>query len=161
MSQDNIKITKKTFSNASLLPEIANILNEGHTVTLQLRGYSMRPFLEDNRDKALLKKTDNIKVGDAVLAEVLPQKFVLHRIVKIDNEAITLRGDGNLSDEHCFRKDILGKAIGFYRKGKSKVDSTDAIKWKAYSFLWMALYPIRRYLLAFYRRIWIKLFGII
>lgn len=150
---------KKTFSNALLLPEIANILKEGHTVTLTLRGNSMRPFLEDNRDKALLKKTDCIKVGDAVLAEILPHKFVLHRIVKINNDAITLRGDGNLSDEHCLRSDILGKAIGFYRKGNKRVDSTDGTKWKVYSFVWMRLYPIRRYLLAFYRKIWIKLFG--
>lgn len=159
MSKDNIETIKKTFSNAVLLPEIANILKEGHTVTLILRGYSMRPFLEDNRDKALLKKTDCIKVGDAVLAEILPHKFVLHRIVKINNDAITLRGDGNLSDEHCLRSDILGKAIGFYRKGNKRVDSTDGTKWKVYSFVWMRLYPIRRYLLAFYRRIWIKLFG--
>ena len=149
MQQDDIETIKKTFSNASLLPEIANILREGHTVTLLLRGYSMRPFLEDNRDKALLKKTDYIKVGDAVLAEILPHKFVLHRIVKIDNNAITLRGD------------ILGTAIGFYRKGSNRIDRTDGMKWKIYSFIWMNLYPIRRYLLAFYRRIWIRLFGIV
>ena len=159
MSQDNIEITRKTFSNAALLPEIANILREGHTVTLTLRGYSMRPFLEDNRDKALLKKKENIKVGDAVLAEILPQKYVLHRIVKINNKEITLRGDGNLSDEHCLRSEILGTAIGFYRKGRKIIDRTDGIKWKTYSYIWMTLYPIRRYLLAFYRRIWIKIFG--
>ena len=161
MQQDDIETIKKTFSNASLLPEIANILREGHTVTLILRGYSMRPFLEDNRDKALLKKTDYIKVGDAVLAEILPHKFVLHRIVKIDNNAITLRGDGNLSNENCLKADILGTAIGFYRKGSNRIDRTDGMKWKIYSFIWMNLYPIRRYLLAFYRRIWIRLFGIV
>ena len=66
MSQDNSETIKKTFSNASLLPEIANILRDGHTVTLTLRGYSMRPFLEDNRDKALLKKQDDVKIGDVV-----------------------------------------------------------------------------------------------
>ena len=161
MSQSDLGTIKKTFSNASLLPEIANILREGHTVTLLLRGYSMRPFLEDNRDKALLKKTDCINVGDAVLAEILPHKFVLHRIVKIDNDAITLRGDGNLNDEHCHKSDILGKAIGFYRKGRNRIDRTDGMKWKVYSFIWTNLYPIRRYLLAFYKKIWIKLFGII
>ena len=111
MSQDNSETIKKTFSNASLLPEIANILRDGHTVTLTLRGYSMRPFLEDNRDKALLKKQDDVKIGDAVLAEILPHKFVLHRIVKINNDNITLRGDGNIGNEHCHRSDILGTAI--------------------------------------------------
>ena len=43
---------QKTFSNAQLLPEVVKMLNEGHTVTLPLKGYSMRPFLENGRDKA-------------------------------------------------------------------------------------------------------------
>ena len=58
------------FSNQTLLPEVIRLLNEGHTVTLRLRGYSMRPFLEDNRDKALLRKTSNPHIGDPVLAEI-------------------------------------------------------------------------------------------
>ena len=70
--QDNhsIKTVEIQFANAQLLPEIVKLLEEGHTVTLLLRGYSMRPFLEDNRDKALLTKVKDIKVGDAVLAEI-------------------------------------------------------------------------------------------
>ncbi len=38
------------------------------------------------------------------------------------------------------------------------MDRTDGWKWKTYSWVWMRLRPIRRYLLAFYRRIWLKLF---
>jgi len=53
-SQKSIKQVQ--FSNAILLPEVVKMLDEGHTVTLLLKGYSMRPFLEDNRDKALLTK---------------------------------------------------------------------------------------------------------
>jgi len=145
------------FTNAMLLPEIVKMLNEGHTVTLQLRGYSMRPFLEDNRDKALLTKPTCPKVGDPVLAEIAPKHFVLHRIIAIDGDQVTLRGDGNLTDEHCTIDDVEGAVIGFYRKGRTALDRTDGWKWRTYSFIWMNLYPIRRYLLAFYRRIWIKL----
>ena len=70
MSQGNIKITELQLSNDKLLPEVVRLLNEGHTVTLRLRGYSMRPFLEDGRDKALLTKPSVVKVGDPVLAEI-------------------------------------------------------------------------------------------
>lgn len=49
--------------NAILIPEIIRLLDEGHTVTLRLRGYSMRPFLEDDRDVALLVKAGTVKVG--------------------------------------------------------------------------------------------------
>ena len=87
-------------ANEVFLPQVVALLHEGHTATLPLRGRSMRPFLEDGRDKALLQLTDEPRVGDAVLAEISPGHFVLHRIIKIENGKVTLRGDGNLSNEH-------------------------------------------------------------
>ena len=133
--------------NEVFLPQVVAMLQEGHTVTLPLRGRSMRPFLEDGRDKALLKTVDNPQVGDAVLAEISKGHFVLHRIIRIDGNAVTLRGDGNLGDEHCTLSDVRAKAIGFYRKGRSNLDSTDGRKWRIYSWWWTRFYPIRRYLL--------------
>ena len=134
-------------ANEVFLPQVVALLHEGHTATLPLRGRSMRPFLEDGRDKALLQLTDHPRVGDAVLAEISPGHFVLHRIIRIENGAVTLRGDGNLSDEHCRVEDIRAKAIGFYRKGRTKLDRTDGRKWRIYSWWWTRLYPLRRYLL--------------
>lgn len=147
------------FANAVLIPEIIKLIDDGHTVTLRLKGFSMRPFLEDGRDKALLTKPVSPKVGDPVLAEITPLHFVLHRIINIDGEKVTLRGDGNLRNEECALADIKGAVIGFYRKGREKLDRTDGKKWKIYSWFWTRLFPIRRYLLAFYRRIWIRFFG--
>ena len=153
MSKTTLTTSEIQFANAEFLPEVVKILNEGHTVTLRLRGYSMRPFLENDRDKALLVKPSTIKVGDPVLAEISPNHFVLHRIDRIDGDNITLRGDGNLKVEHCKKENIVGAVIGFYRKGRKDMDTTDCRKWKLYSF------PVRRYLLGFYRRIWIPIFG--
>lgn len=132
---------------------------KGHTVTLRLRGMSMRPFLEDNRDKVLMKKATDPHVGDPVLAEITPGHYVLHRIIDIKNNYVTLRGDGNISTEHCHLNDVKGAIIGFYRKEKTKMDKTDGWKWKIYSSIWTRLFPLRRYLLAFYKRVWIPIFG--
>ena len=153
-----LKITTKQMANAVLLPEVIRMLEEGHTVTLPLRGFSMRPFLEDGRDKALLKKPESINVGDPVLAETGPRHYVLHRIISIEGDHVTLRGDGNIGVEHCRLQDVKATAIGFFRKGRDKADMTDSRKWRVYSWWWTRLFPIRRYLLAFYRRIWLKLF---
>ncbi len=158
MQQSHIKVREIKLSNAEFLPEIVKLLDEGHTVTLRLRGFSMRPFLEDNRDKALMTKATNPKVGDPVLAEIEPKHFVLHRIVRIDGDQVTLRGDGNLGCEYCTLADVKASIIGFYRKGRTTLDRTDGWKWRTYSFIWTRLYPIRRYLLAFYRRVWLRLF---
>ena len=139
----------KVMENAVLLPFIVSELesNPGKTITLPLRGRSMRPFLEDGRDKALLTVATNVQVGDAVLAEISPRHYVLHRIVCIDGDQVTLRGDGNLSDEHCTLGDVKATALGFFRKGRTKLDSTQGRKWRIYSWWWPRLYPIRRYLL--------------
>ncbi len=147
--------------NAVLIPEIIKYLEQGHTVTLPLKGFSMRPFLESNRDLALLTQPKNVNVGDPVLAEISPKHFVLHRIIAIHENQVTLLGDGNLTTEHCLTTDIKASVEGFYRKGRKKMDRTDGLKWKSYSFLWMKLRPLRRWLLAFYRRIWIPVFGAI
>ena len=158
MQQNHIHKTEVRFNNSEFLPEVVKMLNERHTVTLRLRGFSMRPFLEDGRDKALLTKPVTIKKGDAVLAEVTPGHYVLHRIISIKGENVVLRGDGNIGVERCSLADIKGFAIGFYRKGRTKLDRTNGLKWSVYSLVWTTLFPLRRYLLAFYRRIWLKMF---
>ena len=148
MPQSDSEIKIIQMRNDVLLPFVVEQLKAGHTATLPLRGRSMRPFLEDGRDKALLQAVDHPHVGDAVLAELSPGHFVLHRIIGIDGQTVTLRGDGNLNkDPSCTLADIRAKAIGFYRKGRNTLDSTDGRKWRIYSWWWTRLFPIRRYLL--------------
>lgn len=120
----------------------------------------MRPFLEDKRDKALLKKSDSIKIDDVVLAEINKGQYVLHRVIKMDENFILLRGDGNIQTELCRINDIKGCAVGFYRKGRSALERTDGIKWQLYSFIWNKLFPIRRYLLYGYRKLWLRIFPV-
>lgn len=146
-------ITSKQFCNAQLIPHFVEMLNEGHTVTFKLRGFSMRPFLEDGRDNVILSKPTVVHQGDAVLAEIRPGTYVLHRIVNIDGDKVTLRGDGNLGIEQCTLADIRGIAIAFYRKGRSKPDYTSGRKWRIYSAIWTRLLPLRRYLLFIYRKV--------
>lgn len=153
MPQGNIKVTGIQFANDRLLPEIVKMLDDGHTVTLRLKGNSMRPFLEDGRDKALLTKPGNVSVGDPVLALTAPGHYVLHRIISIKDGRVILRGDGNLNTEACRLDDIKGAVIGFYRKGSKTLDRTDGLKWRVYSFFWTRLLPLRRYLLYVYRHL--------
>lgn len=156
MSQNDITIKSSILNNKQFLPEVIKLINEGHTVTILLRGYSMRPFLESDRDKAVLGFPHRVRRGDAVLAEFPGKVFVLHRIVKIDGNNVTLMGDGNLSVERCRIDDIKAVVQGFYRKGRTTLDSTNGIKWKIYSFIWMRLVPIRRYLLYIHRKVFLK-----
>lgn len=157
MQQGNSAIREIQFPNEKFLPEVIKLLDEGHTATIRLRGFSMRPFLEDNRDKALLTKAVSYNVGDPVLAEISKGHFVLHRIISIDkqNDIVTLRGDGNIANETCRQADVKATIIGFYRKGRNKIDLVSGRKWRTYSAIWTRLYPIRRYLLFIYRHVFL------
>lgn len=133
--------------NELLFPEVIRYLEMGKTVTIPLKGNSMRPFLCHQRDNALLCRCDKPCVGNPVLAEVTPNKYVLHRIVAINGDHVTLRGDGNLGVEYCRLADVKALAYGFLRKGRTTPDLISHRKWRVYSWLWMRLLPVRRPLL--------------
>ena len=133
--------------NRVLFPIIIEELNNGHTATIVLKGNSMRPFLCHMRDKALLTLPGDFKVGDPVLAENFPGHYVLHRVVDIQGETVTLRGDGNIATETCRRSDVKALAVAFYRKGRQKPDLITSRKWRIYSYVWMHTLPIRVHLL--------------
>lgn len=131
----------------SSLDVIAALLREGGNVKIKVRGNSMRPYLIHERDYAVLRKLDSVREGDSVLAEISPSHYVLHRLVGIDGDKVTLRGDGNIVTEHCRIEDICGTVVGFYRKGSSKMETLDSLRYRFYSFFWMHTVPLRRYLL--------------
>lgn len=147
--------------NEILIPEIRKLINEGHTTTFRVRGFSMRLFLEDRRDKVILGPCSSVKVGDVILAEISKDHYVLHRIIRKQGNSLTLKGDGNVrGTESCTTENIVGIALGFYRKGRTVPDMVTGKKWRLYSKVWLAFTPFRRYLLAFHNQIWLKLFPV-
>src|SRR5574344_2977691 len=79
--------TMESNGNA-IITLVEKYVNVGKTVTLPLCGFSMRPFLEDNRDRALLSAPpETLRIGDVILARLgRRNKFVLHRITGIDGD---------------------------------------------------------------------------
>ncbi|MEE1288354.1 MAG: hypothetical protein UHK44_07130 [Bacteroidaceae bacterium] len=145
--------------NDILLGAARDAIREGNTATIAVKGWSMRPFLEHQRDKVLLDNPQGAKVGDAVLAEILPGNYVLHRIINIiphltDDifDEITLMGDGNIrGTEQCLRKDICGIVTHYVRPNRT-IPANDP-KLVRRIRLWRKLLPIRRYLLFIYKSI--------
>lgn len=106
---DEMEVRRMEVPNAVLLGQVKEAIREGHTATINVKGYSMRPFLEHCRDKVRLAPFTDLKVGDAVLAEFSPDKYVLHRIIEIDGDVVVMMGDGNLRHkEICCKEDIVG-----------------------------------------------------
>lgn len=148
---EHVVISTKVYFDA-----VKKDLRQGRSVIIPLKGVSMRPFVENLRDKALLVAVppETLRVGDAVLAEIAPDRYVLHRIIRREGDSLTLMGDGNVrGTESCRTTDVVGRVEAFYRKGRQKPDLTSGLKWRLYSAVWTRIRPLRRYLLFAYRHL--------
>lgn len=154
MKEEPAGITRQV-DNHIFMQEIRRMFNQQNrkSVTFVVKGVSMHPFLESGRDKVVLAPPRKPQIGDVVLAEVMKERYALHRVIKIENGTYTMRGDGNplWMKETFTEKDIVGIAEAFIRKGETV--PTDSRKWRCYSAFWKAMTPLRRILLAIYRRI--------
>jgi len=132
-------------ANAILIPEIAQLVRDGKSVTFTPGGVSMRPFIEGGKDSVLLVRPEHLRVGDIILAEVSDERYVLHRLIALDGDKVTLMGDGNVrGEEHCTQDKVLAKVREIYSpKGHRKPLTRGR--------LWYYALPIRRYLLKIYR----------
>lgn len=143
---------KKEIPNAVLLGMARDVIREGHTATIAVKGYSMRPFLEHQRDRVILDAPEVLQVGDAVLAEISPDHYVLHRIIDIDGDDIILMGDGNIQGtESCKRWDVAGVVTHYLRPHRTLLASDPRLQRRIR--IWGRLLPIRRYLLLIYKAI--------
>ena len=126
-------------------------IQRGETVIIFVKGYSMRPFLEHLRDRVKLAPWQELHVGDAILAEIAPGHFVLHRIINIDGNNITLMGDGNIrGTEHCTMDNVCGVVTDYLRPAGHVLLASDPSLHRRIR-LWRRLLPIRRYLLFLYK----------
>ena len=142
---------KKVVANDIIVPEIARLVAEGTKVAFTPKGVSMYPFIRGDRDSVVLGQADDIKVGDIALAKI-GSSYVLHRIIGIDADKVTLMGDGNVAGvEKCRRADILAVAETI-KKGDREIDCRSKSHLRK-ADIWRKMLPVRRYLLAIYRRI--------
>lgn len=132
------------------LGEVSQLLREGKPYAIYVKGYSMRPFIEHMRDRVFLEKRNHYDVGDAVLAQIAPGHYVLHRIIAKKGDALTLQGDGNIRGvEHCREQDVSGLVTRYLRPGRTIMADNPRLVQRIR--LWRKLKPFRRPLLFLYK----------
>lgn len=109
-------------------------------------GVSMLPLLRQGKDLFFIEKkgAERCKVGDVVLYR-RKRQYVLHRIIEVRAEDYVILGDNCTMKEYGIRdSDILAVMTSFIRNGKEH--SVNEFAYKAYSFLWLSIAPIRIFL---------------
>ncbi len=145
---------KITLPNDVLLDEVARLVDEGEAVTLMTKGASMLPFIVGGRDSVLLVRPEELFPGMIVLAYVQGGRYVLHRILSVDGTKVVLMGDGNIKGvEVCAPADVKAVAVRISRpSGEVDCLSKRHLRQAA---IWKTLLPVRRWILAVYRRLFI------
>ncbi|MDR1891969.1 MAG: S24/S26 family peptidase [Oscillospiraceae bacterium] len=115
-----LSVVRQTAPLAELAPFMTACMEEGHAVRFTVRGDSMLPFLVSDRDAVtLVKAPERLKKGDVPLYLRDSGKYVLHRVISIENGVYTMRGDNQEMPEPGIRHDqIIGLAVAFERGGK-------------------------------------------
>lgn len=131
----------RAISNRELFSIVRDILLEGSTVRVSVNGQSMLPFFRSGSTITLRPvKEEDICKYNVVMADA-GDAFVVHRIIEVGEDFITLLGDGNyIGTERVSRDKIYGI-----------VDCSALHLFFAKIWLWMR--PARRFPLAIFRRI--------
>jgi hypothetical protein len=136
--------------------DIIELLEEGSTFKIVVRGYSMLPLLGFGRDTIILRRVDPSEdiSGRIAMFRNDNGRIVVHRIIGINSGIVSLRGDGNLYQvEQCKREEIIAVLESVIRENGKFVSCTSR-RWHRKERVWLST-PLwmRRYALAILRRV--------
>lgn len=108
------------FDMRELYPLLSEVLESGGEFRLYPKGTSMLPLLREGEDSVLLKKCTELEVGGIYLYRRKGGKFVLHRLVALEEtRAPVFRGDNqDWLERGISREDVLAVVSGIYKKEK-------------------------------------------
>ena len=143
-------------SDYEIIQNAISLVREGLRVTFPVKGNSMLPFIIGGKESVDLVKPADLQVGHVVLAWVEGCRYVVHRVIRIEGEQVTLMGDGNIVGvEHCTLSDVAALAVNVVSRQGKHHNLYAPWRVKA-SRLWFRLLPIRRWILAVYRRVYLN-----
>ena len=139
-------------TDEQIIQEAVRLVADGVSVTFPVKGRSMIPFIIGGRESVVLQKPGNLQRGQVALAQVGPDRYVVHRIIKAEPDRITLMGDGNIrGTESCLPSNVLAIATHVVdEKGQRRTLESKGQMFKAR--VWYAIRPLRRIILAVLRR---------
>ena len=135
---------KRTIPNEMFFATVEEMIGEGRSVEMTVKGFSMRPFLRNERDVVVLSP-----VGEKVLQRGMVVLFryggrhILHRIRKTDGERLLIEGDGNYrSVEVATKEDVVAYVSEVRLENGKKLQYND-LGWRRRTALSLARKRVR------------------
>ena len=99
---------------ARLLELARGVVAQGGEMWIVVTGHSMQPMIRPG-DRVLLGPEESIRPGLVVLADV-GGRPIMHRVVRVSGDIVTLRGDASLQNDRPIKKtDIVGSVRALSR----------------------------------------------
>ncbi|MBQ5800338.1 MAG: S24/S26 family peptidase [Clostridia bacterium] len=119
-----------------ILPLVEEQVKVGGYFYLIPKGVSMLPTIKGDADTVTLEAPDSLKSGDIVLYKRENGQVVLHRIVKIIGDELTLCGDAQMDFELGIKADDVVARVREIKKGERIIERG--------SFAFFGLYLLSR-----------------
>lgn len=134
----------KRVNTQAYLDSMLEILQMGKTIVIPVKGMSMKPFLQEDRDRVELKSADDcdLQPGDIVLFSRRSGGYVLHRLVRQENGLWIIQGDNCNYVEHVHPTQIQALALRAERNGKW-IGPESAV-WQFYASMWNRFMFLRK-----------------
>jgi hypothetical protein len=128
-------------NNREMFSVVRDLLLEGSPVRVSVKGQSMLPFFRSGSTVALRPiREEDFRKYNVVLADT-GRNFVIHRIISLDGDTVTLLGDGNIYGTESMTRD---KVYGIIDCSRTHI---------FFARIWLWLRPVRRFPLAIIRRV--------
>lgn len=137
---------------AANVSAVKSVVDDGGKFFLRITGNSMNPFLENEKDIAVLSAPSDLKVNDVAFYVRQSGGVVLHRIVAVHGLYYDMCGDNQIDVEKGIPKGSVVAVMREYIKD-GKLCSCDCFSYKVKSVFWVKTRIFRK----FYRKLKIKI----
>lgn len=146
--------TVKKVKSAEMFPIIEEILAQGGTSWITVTGSSMYPFLREDMDSVELSKSslDTIKRGDIVLIKRTTGEYILHRVLRKENNTFYMIGDAQQWIEGPLEPYQLIAVVSSIKRCRHIIKNDNKLMNIAIEF-WLRIIPVRHIFIKFFRGI--------
>ena len=129
------------------MPLVRERLAAGQRVRyLPFRGVSMLPMLRQGIDSVeLAPLPEKLRKYDLPVYQYPSGKYVMHRVVDVKDTHYVCLGDNTWRYETIYPEMLVG-VVSAFKRGDKRIE-VDNPGYRLYSRIWVAIFPVRKFLL--------------
>ncbi len=139
-----MKVNKVSTTMETLSHIILKMLDEKIDIIMTVTGTSMNPMLRHKRDKVILTACDkfSLRIGDIPLYKRNSGNYVLHRIIKVNENSYDLCGDNQYIIERNVPKENVIAVVNAFERD-DKLYRCNDVMYRLYWHFWIFTIPFR------------------